>query len=131
MTEVVTLGEGMGVLYPQAPITLDTATTLALDIDGAEANLAIRLSRLGHTTRFVGRVGADPFGRRILATLAANAVDTSCMITDRSAPTGVFFREWLPDGVRRAYSYRAGSAASRMAPEDLQPRMFSGANLAI
>jgi len=129
MTEVVTLGECMGVLYPEQPVTLDAATTLTLDIGGAEANLAIRLSRLGHTTRFISRVGDDPFGRRIRATLAANAVDTSCLITDRVAPTGVFFREWLPDGARRAYYYRAGSAASRMAPEDLRPTMFAGARI--
>src|SRR6266542_2239590 len=71
MTEVVTLGECMGVLYPEQPVTLDAATTLTLDIGGAEANLAIRLSRLGHTTRFISRVGDDPFGCRIRATLAA------------------------------------------------------------
>jgi 2-dehydro-3-deoxygluconokinase len=129
MPEVVTLGECMAVLYPQQPIALDEATMLALDIGGAEANLAIGLSRLGHTARFISRVGADPFGQRIRATLAAEGVDVTYLITDLEAPTGVFFREWLPDGARRVYYYRAGSAASRLRPEDLQPEMFAGARI--
>lgn len=129
MPEVVTLGECMAVCYPEKPIPLDQASTLTLDIAGAEANLAIGLSRLGHSVQFLSRVGADPFGQRIRATLAAEEVDTTRVLTDPIAPTGVFFREWLPDGLRRVFYYRAGSAASRMAPEDLQPAAFTGVRL--
>jgi 2-dehydro-3-deoxygluconokinase len=57
MSEVVTLGECMAVLYPPAPVAIDGAPTLLLDIGGAESNLAIHLQRLGHTARFISRVG--------------------------------------------------------------------------
>ena len=107
MPEVVTLGECMAVLYPPEPITLDGATTLLLDIGGAESNLAIWLQRQGHTARFISRVGDDPFGQRIIGTLADCGVDTTFVTADATAPTGVFFREWLPDGTRRVYYYRA------------------------
>jgi 2-dehydro-3-deoxygluconokinase len=60
----------MAVLYPREPIELDSASLLVLDVAGAEANLAIGLSRLGHRVRFVSRVGDDRFGRRICAALA-------------------------------------------------------------
>jgi 2-dehydro-3-deoxygluconokinase len=129
MCEVVTLGECMAVLYPREPVTLDDAAILALDIGGAEANLSIGLSRLGHTARFISRVGDDPFGQRMRATLEREGVDTSHLTTDTAAQTGVFFREWLPDGARRVYYYRAGSAASRLAPEDLRPEAFTGARI--
>src|SRR5215212_7211752 len=129
MCEVVTLGECMAVLYPREPVTLDDAAVLALDIGGAEANLSIGLSRLGHRARFISRVGDDPFGQRMRATLEREGVDTSYLTTDTGAQTGVFFREWLPDGARRVYYYRAGSAASRLAPEDLQPAAFEGAKI--
>jgi 2-dehydro-3-deoxygluconokinase len=119
----------MAVLYPVEPVGLDDATTLALDVGGAEANLAIGLSRLGHSARFVSRVGDDPFGRRMRATLAQEGVDTDYLTVDDAAPTGVFFREWLPDGVRRVYYYRAGSAASRLRAEDLRPELFAGARV--
>lgn len=129
MHEVVTLDECMAVLYPEQPVPLDQSSTLAIDIAGAEANLAIGLSRLGHSVQFISRVGADPFGQRICATLAAEGVDTTHILTDPTAPTGVFFREWLPDGLRRVFYYRAGSAASQMLPEDLQPAAFTGVRM--
>jgi 2-dehydro-3-deoxygluconokinase len=129
MHEVVTLGECMAVLYPDEAVPLDRASTLAIDIAGAEANLAIGLSRLGHSVQFISRVGADPFGQRIRATLTAEGVDIAHLLTDTTAPTGVFFREWLPDGLRRVFYYRAGSAASQMTPEDLPPAAFTGVRL--
>ncbi|HEX9372484.1 MAG TPA: sugar kinase [Roseiflexaceae bacterium] len=129
MAEVVTLGECMAVLYPIEPVALDDARMLAIDIAGAEANMSIALSRLGHGARFISRVGDDPFGRRIRATLDREGVDTRFLIADPRAPTGVFFREWLPDGARRVYYYRAGSAASLLVPEDLQPVAFAGARI--
>jgi 2-dehydro-3-deoxygluconokinase len=119
----------MAVLYPREPVTLDDAGVLALDIGGAEANLSIGLSRLGHSARFISRVGDDPFGHRMRATLDREGVDTAYLATDTGAQTGVFFREWLPDGARRVYYYRAGSAASRMAPEELRPEAFAGARI--
>lgn len=127
--EVVTLGESMAVIYPHVPLPLQQADTLTLGIGGAESNLAIALSQLGHRVRFISRVGDDPFGQRIRATLDAEEVDTSCLLTDQSAPTGVFFREWLPDGKRRVFYYRANSAASHLSPSDLSPEMFAGARL--
>lgn len=129
MFEVITLGEPMAVLYPEEPIPLDQAPTLALDIAGAESNLAIGLSRLGHRVQFLSRVGADPFGQRIRACLEAEGVDTSLLITDEEEPTGVFFREWLPDGARRVFYYRRHSAASRLVPQDLAPAAFAGVRI--
>ncbi len=127
--EVVTLGECMGVCFPSEPVTLDRAASLTIDVAGTEANTAIGLTRLGHPTRFIGRVGNDPFGRRIRATLDAELVDTTWLIVDRSAPTGVFFREWLPDGSRRVYYYRSGSAASHVTTDDIGTEGIRGARI--
>ncbi len=127
--EVITLGETMAVIYPRVSQPLAEAETLTLDIGGAESNLAIALSHLGHHVSFVSRVGNDPFGQRIRAVLDAEEVDTGGLLIDQTAPTGVFFREWLPDGKRRVFYYRASSAASHLSPADLSPDMFAGTRL--
>jgi 2-dehydro-3-deoxygluconokinase len=123
------MGECMAVLYPQEPVTLDDARALLLDIGGAEANLSIALCRMGRSARFISHVGDDPFGQRMRNTLSKEGVDVDYLTTDTSAPTGVFFREWLPDGARRVYYYRANSAASRIGPDDLRAEMFAGARV--
>ena len=127
--EVVTLGECMALAFPPEPVGLEESAVLRLDLAGAESNLCIGLSRLGVKARFISRVGDDPFGRRIRRVLEQEGVDTQALLTTPGAPTGVFFREHFPDGLRRVYYYRAGSAASRFAPEDLQVDWFQGARL--
>jgi 2-dehydro-3-deoxygluconokinase len=127
--DVVTLGECMALAFPPQPVGLAESSLLALDIAGAESNLCIGLSRLGIRARFISRVGADPFGLRIRRVMELEGVDTQGLVTDPEAPTGVFFREHLPDGQRRVYYYRQGSAASRLSPADLRPDLFQTAAL--
>lgn len=127
--EVVTLGECMALVFPPDPVGLEESAALHLDIAGAESNLCIGLSRLGVKARFISRVGDDPFGRRVRLVLECEGVDTQALLTDPGAPTGVFFREHFPDGLRRVYYYRTGSAASRLAPGDLRVDWFQGARL--
>lgn len=127
--EVITLGECMALAYPPRPVGLEESDVLHLDIAGAESNLCIGLSRLGVKARFISRLGDDPFGRRIHQVLSREGVDTQALLTTIGAPTGVFFRENLPDGLRRVYYYRLGSAASRLSPADLQAGWFEGARL--
>lgn len=129
MSDVVTLGECMALAYPDEPAGLEDCTRLRLDLAGAESNLCIALCRLGHSARFISRVGQDPFGARIRRRLEQEGVDVSALLADPHAPTGVFFREHLPDGRRRVYYYRAGSAASRLGAGDLSAEQFSGAKV--
>jgi 2-dehydro-3-deoxygluconokinase len=127
--DVVTLGECMALVYPHELVSLSNSELLCLDIAGAESNLCIGLSRLGHTTRFISRVGHDPLGDKIRDILQREGVFTDALFTDYDAPTGIFFREHLPDGQRRVYYYRSGSAASRMNIRDINPELFKGAKI--
>lgn len=127
--EVVTLGECMGLVYPTDPIEIVDADTLKFDLAGAESNLSIALARLGHSVRFISRVGNDPFGNFILKTLENEEVCLDSLKIDPTAPTGLFFREWLEDGQRRVYYYRKGSAASLLSEQDIQQDMLMGSRL--
>ncbi len=128
-TQVVTLGECMALFYPGQPICLADASSLNLDIAGAETNLCISLARLGHTVRFISKIGKDPFGEKIKNILSQEGVVIDALIQDERAPTGIFFREWLPDGQRRVYYYRKGSAASTLSEIDVEPVFFNEVKL--
>src|SRR6185295_4079694 len=78
------------------------------------------LTRLGLRCGLVSRVGDDEFGAYVISTLRGADIDTSAIEIDPGAPTGVYFRGLTPfrESSRPAY-YRAGSAASRLAPGSL------------
>lgn len=56
---------------------------------GKGANQAVAAARLGQPTAMVGRVGDDDAGRALLASLRANAVETSRVMVTRGVPTGI------------------------------------------
>ena len=85
---------------------------------GDTSNMIIAAARAGARTAYVTRVGDDDFGRMFLALWKDEGVDTRGVAIDPQAHTGVYFVRHGPEG--HVFSYlRAGSAASRMRPEDL------------
>ena len=128
--DLVTLGESMGVMSPVYAAPLDCASALHVGVGGAESNVSIGLARLGHSVQWVSRVGNDPFGRKILRTMRAEGIDVSCVSIDPLHATGIYFKEWLPDGVTRAHYYRKDSAAAHLSLEDAN-RMAVGRYLLV
>jgi ribokinase len=55
---------------------------------GKGANQAVSAARLGADVAFVGRVGADEFGRAIRDQLAAEGIDVTHLLEDPDRPTG-------------------------------------------
>jgi ribokinase len=55
---------------------------------GKGANQAVAAARLGATVSFVGRVGADEFGRAIRDQLVREGVDVAHLLDDPDRPTG-------------------------------------------
>lgn len=94
--DVVTFGETMALFAPLGEKNLAHAPLLTKSVAGAESNLAIALSRLGKTARWISRVGHDPFADIIIKAVAGEAVDTSFVERDDSASTGIFFRQIHP-----------------------------------
>lgn len=121
--DVLTLGETMVALRGSGPLKL--GGSMDLSIAGAESNVAIGLTRLGHTAGWAGAVGDDEAGELVLRTLRAEGVDVTGATRDAGAPTGlILFEPRLPE-VTRVHYYRAGSAGSRIAPDTVE-RAFAG-----
>lgn len=85
---------------------------------GDTSNMAIAAARLGSRAAYATRVGGDAFGRMLLELWAAEGVDTRAVARDGAAPTGVYFVTHGTNGHEFSY-LRAGSAASRMHPDNL------------
>ncbi|HEX7297567.1 MAG TPA: sugar kinase [Solirubrobacteraceae bacterium] len=115
---VLTLGEALVVGIPPSPVGLDHADSVRLSVGGSEVNFAIGLARLNVDCMWIGRLGDDPFGRMVRDALDREGVRTDWVKSDVDRPTGVYFREWLDDGVRRPYYYRQGSAATGLSVSD-------------
>jgi 2-dehydro-3-deoxygluconokinase len=125
--EVVTIGESMVLFQPMTGGSLAYAPLFTKTMAGAESNVAIGLTRLGLKTRWISRLGTDPFGDQVFSTLAGEGVDVSAVIRDTASPTGIYFKEFKGFGDPTVYFYRKLSAASQFRPEELRPEWFHGA----
>ncbi|QXE33277.1 sugar kinase [Streptomyces sp. GMY02] len=113
---VTCIGETMAAFVPEPVAPLDGADLLRVRIAGAESNAAVYLADHGVPARWVSAVGDDPFGRRILAEVAAAGVDVRGVRTDPRRPTGLLVKDPAPEGTGVRY-YRRGSAASALGPD--------------
>jgi 2-dehydro-3-deoxygluconokinase len=85
---------------------------------GDSSNFAIAAARQGARSGYITAVGDDTYGRMFLDLWQAEGVDTSGVKIDASAPTAVSFVTHSEKGHAFHY-YRAGSAASRIGPADI------------
>jgi 2-dehydro-3-deoxygluconokinase len=124
--DVVSIGETM--LYFQAEDygLLRYAHRFDKFIGGTESNTMISLAKLGFSTGWVSRLGADEFGYNIRDFIRGHGVDVSRIVFDSEAPTGIFFVEKNANDEVRSFYYRKGSAASRMQTDDLDMDYICG-----
>ncbi|MFF0743930.1 sugar kinase [Streptomyces sp. NPDC004111] len=127
--DVVVCGEAMLLMLAEPGVPLERATAFRRSVAGAESNVATGLARLGHPVRWLGRLGDDPAGRAVLALLRAEGIDTSYVITDPAAPTGLLLRDSHPAHAIDVQYYRAGSAASLLDARELSADLLSGARV--
>ncbi|WP_265421349.1 aminoimidazole riboside kinase [Aeromonas salmonicida] len=86
---------------------------------GAPANVAVGVARLGGESAFIGRVGADPFGRFMADTLAREGVDTACLRADPAHRTSTVLVELDEEGERSFTFMVRPSADQFLTPTDL------------
>ncbi len=89
---VVTFGELLVRLAPPAPLRLEQAGALEVAFGGAEANVAVSLSRLGTRARFVSRLPDNPLAAAGLRTLRGLGVDIGAVLSGGQR-VGLYFVE--------------------------------------
>lgn len=95
---------------------------------GDTSNFIISAARQGMETAYITRIGEDAFGNRFMKLWEAEGVDTSAVIRDKEAHTGLYFISYGENGHEFTYM-RKGSAASRMTPADIPRELIASAKL--
>src|SRR4051812_46644916 len=110
--------------------SLDRADLFRLSFSGDALNASVAAAATGARAALVTRVGADEFGERLVRFAAGHGVDTRWMVTGEGS-TGAYALGADPAG-NRAFAYmRAGSAASRMGPGDVDRSPVSHAGVVL
>jgi sugar/nucleoside kinase (ribokinase family) len=97
------------VVWASAPFraSTDTPAHISRQRGGSAANVALMVARCGGAARFVGNVGDDDLGDRLLTELATEGVD---LAVRRQGRTGSLVVIVTPDGERSFFTDRGSSA---------------------
>ncbi|TDL30996.1 sugar kinase [Jeotgalibacillus sp. S-D1] len=125
--DVVTLGETMVSFTSQTTGLMRYARQYQSAFAGAETNTMAGLSRLGHRTGWISRVGDDELGASVLSFVRGEGIDVSRVNKDESSPTGLMLKEIINEENVRVYYYRKGSAASNLNPDDISEKYIAQA----
>lgn len=77
---------------------------------GAPLNVLATGAKYGLKTAFIGKVGDDIFGRKLLKTLSDNGIDSGSVITDKERNTTLAFVKLYENGDRDFSFYRRYAA---------------------
>jgi 2-dehydro-3-deoxygluconokinase len=126
--DVAVFGEAMMLLVADQPGPLEDCTGFLKRTAGAETNFAIGLARLGFKVGWASRLGTDSMGRYLLRSMQAEGIDCGHVVVDAAQKTGFQFKGRVTDGSDPPVEYhRKGSAASQMAPSDIDEAWLRGA----
>ncbi len=114
--EVVVFGEAMAMFIADEFLPLDEADHYTRAVAGAEVNVAVGLTRLGHRVGWMSRLGDDPLGRYILHQVRQAGIDTRRVLFDDEYPTGFQLKSRVREGDPEVIYFRKSSAASHMTP---------------
>ena len=129
--DLVALGEVMLRLAPPSPQRLEQATSLDVQIGGAEANVAAACARLGLRTALISALPAEhAWGDRTVREMTGHGVDCSGVLRRPGSRLGLYFLEYgaAPRPVRVLYD-RRDSALSRLVPEEVDWGLVRGARM--
>lgn len=98
---------------------LKDVTSFTRVAGGAPANVVGAVTKLGIPSKFLTKLGNDPFGDYIIETLEEAGIDTSHIARDDEGETALAFVSLASDGNRDFKFYRKNSADLRYCKEDI------------
>ena len=80
---------------------------------GAPCNVLAMLTKLGHKTAFIGKVGKDFFGEQLRSSIEEVGIDSTYLKMDEEVHTTLALVHTFPDGDRDFSFYRRSSISAR------------------
>jgi 2-dehydro-3-deoxygluconokinase len=113
MSEFLTIGEPIALFASEEPDqSLEDATRFRKFLAGAEVNVAVGVSRLGHSSQYITRLGEDPFGKFIENSLEKNHIGTDYVDSTPKYWTAFQLKQRVTTGDPGIFYFRKGSAAA-------------------
>lgn len=118
-SKLLLIGEPMGLFIARNEGSLENVKEYSTAVAGAEFNVAVGLSRLGHTVGYMTKLGKDPFGRQIVNVMKDNHIDTSLILFSEDHSTGFMLKSKVTSGDPEIFYYRKNSAASTINMDEI------------
>ena len=96
---------------------------------GAPCNVLAMLSKLGHSTNFIGKIGQDMFGTQLEAALKEVGIGTWGLRKDEEVHTTLAFVHTAPDGDRDFSFYRNPGADMMLCENDLREDIITSSKI--
>ena len=116
--DIVSMGEPMLEFNATKEGSLSEVDQFNIGYGGDTSNFAVAASRLGGKVGYLSRLGDDEFGERCFRLWQREGIDTSQVVRDAGAPTGIYFISRKANKHYFTY-YRKNSAACRMSPSNI------------
>lgn len=130
MSEVITIGEPLALFAAEGVEEIDKEIK---DVDhfkkflaGAEVNVCVGISRLGHSVQYITKLGEDPFGIFIKESLDKENIGTKHISHTNKFFTGFQLKSKVSDGDPKTFYFRRNSAAANFDVDDLKNLDLNG-----
>ena len=91
---------------------------------GAPCNVLAMLTKLGHKTAFIGKVGEDFFGEQLRDAITEAGIDAGGLCTDKEIHTTLAMVHTYPDGDRDFSFYRDPGADMMLTEEEIPEELI-------
>ena len=96
---------------------------------GAPCNVLAMLTKLGHSTAFIGKVGNDMFGGQLSDALKEVGIGTEGLVMDDKIHTTLAFVHTFPDGDRDFSFYRNPGADMMLRVDEIDEDLIKNAKI--
>ena len=96
---------------------------------GAPCNVLAMLTKLGHKTAFIGKVGEDFFGEQLRDVITEVGIDAKGLCTDKEIHTTLAMVHTYPDGDRDFSFYRNPGADMMLTEEEVPEELIKGTRI--